>query len=75
MAPPRSVNHVEQEDGWTCSEEGALQELSIQGHRRKKSFITVTCNAHVSRVLDPAGSRLFSKLDGLEKHEACMPCL
>lgn len=44
-----------------------------QGARR--SFITVTCNAHGSRVLDPAGGRLFSKLDGLErKHEACMPC-
>lgn len=65
-----------QEDGWTCSEEGALQgswASRPQGARR--SFITVTCNAHGSCVLDPAGGRLFSNRDELEwKHEACVPC-
>ena len=64
------------ENGWTCSEEGALQgSRASRTTRYKEELHHGDINAHGSCVLDPAGGRLFSKCDELErKHETCMPC-
>ena len=61
-----------QEDGWTCSEEGSLQgSWASRGTSCKEELHSD--NMHGSCVLDPAGSRLFSKR-GKWPHKACMPC-